>query len=176
MVFKYALFSESIVSKFYFELASISKNRSSNFRDFTVYQSLFWRKKCATILFMQFIDTILTPEDKVVKPLTVTYTHHAVYFQDKMEFSWDPMDLDEIRKVKASSHIFIMCWQHLCEYNMWSVSDQDNEIVNCVVWNKQWVNPWVRIPLTLCILMESSWVKVQYFQNHELLRFKSINS
>ena len=48
---------------------------------------------------MQYNDTVLTTEDKVVKPLTVTYTHHAVYFQDKMEFSWDSVDLDEIRKV-----------------------------------------------------------------------------
>lgn len=43
------------------------------------------------------------------------------------------MNLDEIWKVQAAPHVLIMGGQHLSEDYMWSISDQDYEIVNCII-------------------------------------------
>ena len=47
------------------------------------------------------------------------------------------MNLDQVGKVEAAPHILVVCRQHLCEDYVWSISDQDDEIVNCCVWKKQ---------------------------------------
>jgi len=81
-------------------------------------------------IFLEWLDLTL---------LLSFNSYHAVDLKVDVKVGRNSVYLDQVGKIQTPSHQGVVGRQHLCLYDMWTVADQYDEVMNCVVCNKKHV-------------------------------------